>query len=693
MGHSRASLPMLRSAAVGCLSFLSFFWLLLTAAPASAAPPQLAFEVRQGRILNYFLREGPVSAHVVLRSGPMPRILVAFPAGNSGVALWFARQGGKALWTIDGQPRPVHASDEKGRPLYGIAVDATLADPRLDIHQAVLSSVRVLRDYQTAGTLPGGISIPPSLKGRVLTWSRDRLDGGAGYRLKIEVLDGRVTGRRILAGTDGRIRLQITGLTGETPLVPLEGRDLLRTPDGSDIAAKETLAFLAYREKLLAGSWRFDTYFGRDTLMSLRLLMPVLSPTAVEDGLGSVLARLSPSGEVAHEEDIGEQAVLDHMKTNGSRSAAPVYDYKMIDEDYLLAPVAAAWLLQSGAKTRSAAFLAEPVGGPLDQRSTRGAALVRNLRLVVQSASAFAQAPVVAHLIGLKAGIPVGDWRDSDTGLGGGRYPYDVDAVLVPAALEAAGRLAASGLLSPYLSRSDRELFAGAAQMGTVWRERAPPLFAVTLSHSVAANAIEIYADAQGVPAQPALAALGSRAVRFHALSLAASGEPIPVMHSDEGFLLLFENPEPRELDRIASLSMRPFPAGLMTGVGMVVANPVFCAPALQRLFSRNAYHGTVVWSWQQALFAAGLARQLERKDLPPQVRADLLEAQRVLWSAIEATRSMRNAELWSWAYAAGHYQLRPFGSSSADADESNAAQLWSTVYLAVKPPTPGVAK
>ena len=64
-----------------------------------------------------------------------------------------------------------------------------------------------------------------------------------------------------------------------------------------------------------------------------------------------------------------------------------------------------------------------------------------------------------------------------------------------------------------------------------------------------------------------------------------------------------------------------------------------------------------------------------------------LLKAQRTLWSAIEATRSMQNAELWSWSYAAGRYQLRPFGSSAADVDESNAAQLWSTVYLAVRPP------
>ncbi|MFZ0501734.1 MAG: hypothetical protein WAM52_21605, partial [Steroidobacteraceae bacterium] len=116
MGHSRASL-IVRFAAAACLS------LCLLPAPASArsAQPQLTFQVREGRILNYFLRQGPVAAHLLLRSGPMPRILIAFPAGNSGVGLWFAHQGGNAPWKIRGQPRPIEARDGKGRALHGIS--------------------------------------------------------------------------------------------------------------------------------------------------------------------------------------------------------------------------------------------------------------------------------------------------------------------------------------------------------------------------------------------------------------------------------------------------------------------------------------------------------------------------------------------------------------------------------------------
>jgi len=663
--------------------------LLVTATGAAPqpAPPRLDFVVQEGLNINRFVREGNVAAHLLLRSGTDPRILIAFPAGNSGVGLWFVHAG-RVSWTLRAPPVAVHDSDSRGRALYGISAQATLEGQELQIRQAVLSSIRVLRDYQLLGTMPSVVAAISTEHGRTLSWARDRLDGAAGYRLVLEVTHGELRDGHIRAGPDGKIGLRITGLTGETPLTPLFGRELLNDSAASDPATRDTLTFLTYREKLLAGSWRFDTYFGRDTLMAVRLLMPVLSATAVEAGLSSVLARLSVQGEVAHEEDIGERAVLDHLQSDGTRSAAPVFDYKMIDGDYLLAPVASAWLLHDGrARGRAAAFLAAAAGGPGERRGTRGAALVDNLRFVLQSAAAFAAHPDAAHLIGLKPGISVGEWRDSEEGIGRGRYPYDVNAVLVPAALEAAAQLTDRGLLSPYLNAGDRALFGGAAQMASVWRAKAPQLFEVAIPRKQAASAIEAYAASQAVAAQPALAALGPGDLRFHAIALDGSGKPIPVMHSDEGFALLFAELDAEQVDRAVTVLMRPFPAGLVTDAGMLVANPAFCAPALQARFTRNAYHGTVVWSWQQALFAAGLERQLQRRDLAPAVRNHLLEAQQVLWSAINATRSINNSELWSWSFDAGHYRVAPFGAAAADADESNAAQLWSTVYLAVKPP------
>ena len=151
--------------------------------------------------------------------------------------------------------------------------------------------------------------------------------------------------------------------------------------------------------------------------------------------------------------------------------------------------------------------------------------------------------------------------------------------------------------------------------------------------------------------------------------------------------MLLFGRPAPSDLATFVGALARPFPAGLMTDIGLLVANPVLASADLQSRFTPGAYHGTVVWSWQQALFAAGLERQLQRRDLPPATRAILTGAQTKLWRAIEATRATQSSELWSWAYERGGYRVVPFGAGKKDVDESNAAQLWSTVYLAVQPP------
>ncbi len=666
---------------------------LLAIAPLQAHSAQdrrevLSFAVDEGLNLNSFLRAGPVAAHLLLRSGSDPRILVAFPAGNSGVGLWFAHVEETATWKMVGKPRPYSAQDGRGRALHGIVADTAIRASALSIKQAVLSNVRVLRDYQALGTFPAQVGTEAVVSGSTVTWARDRLDGAPGYRLSIEVTHGILQHGAFHAGGDGNIGLRITALSGEAPLSPLAGPDLLNGHARPDFAARNALSFLSYREKFLAGSWRFNTYFGRDTLMSVRLLMPALKPVAVEAGLDAVLSRLSALGQVAHEEDIGEFAILDHLHAEGSKSDAPTYNYNMIDGDYMLAPVAGAWLLDDArGRRRAQAFLARWDSRHGEAPRTMGAHLVSNLRRVVDSAAAFADAPLAIHLIGLNKGFMAGQWRDSDEGLGRGRYAYDVNAVFVPAALAVASRLYASGLLDPYLSSGDRALLARATAMAAIWRAKAAPLFTVEVANDPARQQIKSYATALGVVPDAALRSLGNEPVRFHALSLDAQGAQVPVLHSDEGFELLFGDPSPAELDQAISAMLRLFPAGLLTDVGIVVANPVFATTAVQARFSSNAYHGTVIWSWQQAVLAAGLARQMQRRDLPDATRQHLLAAQRQLWRVIEASRTVRNSELWSWAYVDGKFRVAPFGASQADVDESNAAQLWSTVYLGIEPP------
>lgn len=659
-------------------------------APEQGARAPLQFRMTEGGIENAFFQSGDIAAHLLLNSGDKPRILVAFPAGNSGAGIWFEPTVTRVRWTlgpVTGQTQTVD-----GHPWHGIAAQASVTGDTLVIKDAVLGSVRVLRDYQLGQGYAEQVAATPKivaqpeLTERSVRWQRPRLDGAPGYAIALTAKDGRFVredGHIVLhpdhAGE--AVHLRIEASTGETPLTPFT--HLLNDKAQNDKRSRDALQFLSYREKFLAGSWRFDTYFGRDTLMSLRLLMPVLQPAAVDAGIASVLVRLSPDGQVAHEEGIGEFAVLQHLKEQGKPSADPLYDYVMVDDDYMLPPVAAAWLLEDPRGREGArAFLAGKLNG---QR--QGDALVRNLLFVAESSKAFAHKPVYSNLVSLKPNAPVGQWRDSNEGIGRGRYPYDVNAVWMPAALRAIGQFLDAGLLDDYTTPAQRERLLTAAASAGEWERQASALFSVQLPSGQAAQQVRDYARQIGVSDASALKALGDSALEFPAISLDAQGHPIPVLHSDEGFRLLFGRPDAAALDRRVTSLMRPFPAGLMTDVGMVVANPAYAGTDVWTRFGNNAYHGTVVWAWQQAIMAAGLKRQLARDDLPAATRAHLEAAQSELWKGICAAGSMRTSELWSWSYVNGHYRIEPFGAEGAHEDESNAAQLWSTVFLALPPP------
>jgi len=650
----------------------------LLASSSFGATRDLSFRIDEGRNINSFLRDGPVAAHLLLRSGDQPRVLVAFPAGNSGVGLWFEKTAKPVTWTLVAPPRPLNTLDEKGRPLHGIEFEVTTDATELKPRAAVLSSIRVLRDFELLAKAPDEVRVAPKTSGDGVSWARDRLDGAAGYRLSVSARMGaHVAPDRFAIGSGAPLRLRIRALTGETPLTP--EYSLLTARAAGDARARDALSFLSYREKFLAGSWRFDTYFGRDTLMSALLLAPVLDPAAMESALSSVLDRLAPDGEVAHEEDIGEFAVLRNAREGRGRVATPIYDYGMVDDDFMLAPLAARWMLDDASgRARAAQFLATKGAGG----ETRGAALARNLAWVVERGAAFAADPRATNLVGIKAGRMTGEWRDSEQGLGGGRYAYDVNAALVPAALESAARLGDAGLLEPYLGGDARWALATARERARAWATGAPRLFEVDVPAAEARAAVLAYAKEIGVDGERAAGSLGAGPLSFHALALDEHGEPVRILNSDEGFRLLLTDPAPADLERCLDAILRPFPAGLVTDIGVLVANPALATPAQRREFTRFAYHGTVVWSWQQALLVAGIDRQLRRGDLPSPSLARLRAARADVWSVIENTRAQRTSELWSWSYADGRFKLEPFGRPGADVDESNAAQLWSTVFL-----------
>ena len=773
--------------------------------PAGAAPD--TWIVKQGHDVHGFIKEGPVAAHLALTGLPTPRLLVAFPAGNSTAALWFDSLPYRAVWSPPSTLIPVVRPDSRGRPLNGICTELSLNATSLKVDAALLTSARIVRDYQvrrevdrqlsgevgdqvngvssvTLPAIPDGIVVEPTRDAATLTWQRDRLDGAPGYFLSMTVLNGVVEEKRFIAHDQAPLRFRVIAATGEQALTPLPpfGRvspvpnneasvsmsnatmSNATTPDTSDgqslgalhrevlqerlhvppqqphqqphqarqearqKALYKALTFLSFQEKTLAGSWRFNTYFGRDTLMTLALLMPALSPEAIEASLSAVLVRVSHMGEVAHEESIGEYAVIERMrKGHASHDMAidrmpvvdtsfvdpvfidtPVFDYSMRDTDLMLAPVMAAWLLDTpAARTRAAAFLlAEPANAD---------ALIRNLRHVIRMATPLTSLPdgakhqLATALIGPKPQHEtISQWRDSETGLGiNGHYAYDVNAVLMPAALEAAARLYESGLLNGTLSSTDHDALGQSRQMAQRWQHDVPPLFDIKMEMPFARAAVEHYAQHINIPLSAAGSAQDAinNTLHFPALSLDAQGRPLPVLHSDIGMLLFFQRPEPAALASFVAAIMRPFPAGLMTDVGMLVANPAFAPERQWPVFDRQHYHGSVVWPWQQALLMAGITKQLARDDLDSAVRAQLSAARRRVLETVQSLPShIRAKELWSWSYdkdprdwqhqnqsqtktqgqaqgsrqGQGRFHAQPYRQF----EEANPLQLWNTTLM-----------
>jgi hypothetical protein len=87
--------------------FKDFRWaaagvlLSLSVSSQALARPDLTYQLTEGQNLNAFVREDTVAAHLLLRNGVDPRILVVFPAGNSGVGLWFEPTARPATRTED----------------------------------------------------------------------------------------------------------------------------------------------------------------------------------------------------------------------------------------------------------------------------------------------------------------------------------------------------------------------------------------------------------------------------------------------------------------------------------------------------------------------------------------------------------------------------------------------------------------
>src|SRR5947199_3362144 len=229
---------------------------------------------------------------------------------------------------------------------------------------------------------------------------------------------------------------------------PLRARRLEREVRGVEL--------LSYREKLMAGLPNFATYFGRDMLMTALLMQPVWAPAMSEHVVGSALGKLSPAGDVSHEEALGGQAIREnaaeynHLVSAGQLArarallghlAATRENYIMVDDDFQLPVVAARYLSDSRVPAdRKRRFL---------QSEEHLKRLLSNLAFVARKAAPYTRSPVATNLVSFPR-APDGEsrdrwisasWRDSRAGYGDGRFAMDVNVIWVPHALEAVGTI------------------------------------------------------------------------------------------------------------------------------------------------------------------------------------------------------------------------------------------------------------
>src|SRR5262249_45755647 len=157
-----------------------------------------------------------------------------------------------------------------------------------------------------------------------------------------------------------------------------------------------------------------------------------------------------PEGIPAHEEDIGDQATLrnmtrlvDRIRTRGSSVRltekdlkaleTPIYDYKMIDGEFLLPQLVNAFVGKLDPASPAGAQLMKAPSRP-DRLAALARVFARIDTLTSRTSSRPGGGPA---FVAFNPGESVGDWRDSNEGNGGGRVPLDVSAYLVPSALEA----------------------------------------------------------------------------------------------------------------------------------------------------------------------------------------------------------------------------------------------------------------
>jgi hypothetical protein len=583
------------------------------------------------------------------------------------------------------------------------------------IGQFLLGSMRVERDFGYAGRVKDPIDAPTfvpeefkqlaerldSVYSKRLTPTFSLTPGTWRIRVSQPSLDGKnnlsltLTGDARLSRASvhdrvvtvrphgqGPLTIAVEITTDGPPLTPLTRNQIFNTAFRrfADSAQSQRLEreirgfeLLSSKQKLMAGLPTYATYFGRDMLMTALLMEPVWADTMAEFVMGAALAKLSPDGDVSHEEALGGQAIRENgaefLKTGNkallTNLQATRENYWMVDDDFQLPVVAGRYFADASVpNARKKRFVAR-----------WGSALRRNLAYVARQAAPYAQGATQdpKHLVSFKRDpngwCHPGSWRDSRVGYAGGCFAFDVNVVWVPAALRAIGTIdsALRAMGEPPID-SATEI----AQSANGWRNTARH-FMVALPPAEVETRVR--AKLGSLPPVErahwdsvlARTGLPTDTLRFPSVSLDSAGQPIPVMSTDPAMWLLLERQDSAREAELLRPFLLPYPVGLfIEGVGLAVANDAYASPAVWDMFERDLYHSPrVVWGREVNVLLASLATR-NRPGAVDSVRTAV------------ARSGLQYAELWSYKFESGALRPVRYGSSSD-------VQLWTLTDLAVQ--------
>ena len=507
-----------------------------------------------------------------------------------------------------------------------------------------------------------------------------------------------------------------------------------------------SVELLSTREKLMAGLPNYATYFGRDMMMTALMMAPIWSPDMQELVIASVLRKLSPNGDVSHEEALGGQAIREgaaeyagllaergRAAQRGDSAAADSLlararavlgdlqrtreNYHMMDDELQLPVLVARYLRDARVSTeRKRAFLLATESG-----TTHLALLMRELDLVARLTAPYARDALATNLIGFPARDSThwasASWRDSGAGYANGRFAMDINAIWTPLALGSIAdvfrALREMGLargdsvqapgvvtgvaIARYLGDStvlahDRATWSGAMRH-----------FIVRLSPAEVQGSVQ--ARLRALPADEArywggiMAATHPAAdsLVFLALSLDAAGRPIGVANTDPATRLFLMDLTPEVLAgrlpasdvlRDVSLFVRPYPVGLfIAGLGPVVANDAYAPPSVWSAFAKDLYHSPrVVWGREVNLILLGIANQIAGAyDSTGMLRSPMLVPYvRTLAAALRRTLAAVDASGLRQSEL-WSYRIEGGRLQPTRYGTSTDVQLWNTTSLAVQ--------